>query len=147
MVEMLIAISIISVSILAAMAVTQKSVYVARQALHANQAAFLLEEGAEAVRILRDNDWNNITSLTIGAIYYPFFTEGTWTLSSTLNTVGVFTRTVSVASVNRDNVTKDIVSVGVNDPGTKLVTVVVSWLEGGTTITKTLKFYIMDVFF
>lgn len=147
MVEMLIAISIISVSILAAMAVTQKSVYVARQALHANQAAFLLEEGAEAVRILRDNDWNNITSLTIGAIYYPFFTEGTWTLSSTLNTVGVFTRTVSVASVNRDNVTKDIVSVGVNDPGTKLVTVVVSWLEGGTTVTKTLKFYIMDVFF
>ena len=146
MIEIIVAVSIITVSILAAMAVTQKSVYVSRQAYHATQAAFLLEEGAEAVRIIRDNAWSNISSLTVGTNYYPTWAGGTWTLSQTANTVVIFTRTVTLASVNRDDTTKDIASAGTNDPGTKLVTVTVSWIEGGTTINKTLQFYIIYIF-
>jgi len=146
LVEILIAVSIIVVSVLAFMAVAQKSIYVARQSFHATQGGFLLEEGAEAVRILRDNDWDNISSLTVATNYYPTFTGGTWTLSLTSNTVGIFTRTVSVADVNRDSVTSDITPSGTNDPDTKLVTVTISWLEGGTTVTKTLSFYIMNIF-
>lgn len=147
MVEVLVAASIITVAILAAMGVAQKSVYVARQAFHLSQAAFLLEEGAEAVRIVRDNAWSNISGLTVGANYYPTFVGGTWTLSASTNTVGIFTRRVTFANVNRDNTTKDIVtSGGTLDTGTKLVTVTVSWGEGGTTVTKTLQFYIMDIF-
>ena len=73
MVEVLVAISIIAVSILAATMVAQKSIYVSRQAFHATQTAFLLEEGAETVRILRDNAWANISSLAPGANYYPIF--------------------------------------------------------------------------
>ncbi|HBG68717.1 hypothetical protein A2W67_00600 [Candidatus Nomurabacteria bacterium RIFCSPLOWO2_02_40_28] len=146
-IEILIVASIITVSILAAMAVSQKSIYVMRQAFHATQAGFLLEEGAEAVRILRDNAWSNISSLTAGTNYYTTFSGGTWTLSATANTVGIFTRTVTVASVSRDNVTKDIVtSGGTDDTGTKLVTVTVFWSEAGTTVTKTLKFYIINIF-
>src|SRR3989344_4976145 len=86
-VEMLVAIAIITASILAATAVAQKSVYVARQAFHATQASFLLEEGAEAVRIVRDNAWSNISSLTADLNYYPTFSGGTWVLSQTANTV------------------------------------------------------------
>ena len=56
-VEMLVAISIIAISILAAMAVAQKSVYVSRESFHATEAGFLLEEGAEAVRIVKTTDW------------------------------------------------------------------------------------------
>lgn len=146
-VEVLLAASIITVSILAATAVAQKSIYVSRQAFHATQANFLLEEGAEAVRILRDNAWSNISNLTIGSNYYPTFSGGTWSLSSTANTVGIFTRRVSMANVNRDNTTKDIVSSGGTlDVGTKLVTVTVFWVEGGTTITKTLQFFIINIF-
>ena len=146
LVEILVAISIISVSILAATAVSQKSVYVSRQAFHSAQAAFLLEEGAEATRVFRDNAWSNISVLTVGTNYYPTFSGGTWTLSSTPNTVGIFTRTVVIANVNRDDTTKDISVSGTNDSQTKLVTVTVSWNEGGVTITKTLPFYIMDIF-
>lgn len=146
MVEIIVAVSIITVSILVAMAVSQKSVYVSRQAFHTTQATFLLEEGVEAVRVLRDNTWSNISNLTIGTNYYPTFTGGTWTLSPTVNLVDIFTRTVNIASVNRDNTTKDISSTGTDDPGTKLVTVTVSWPEGGTTITKTLQFYIINIF-
>ena len=145
-VEVLVAVSIITVSVLAAMTVAQKSIYVSRQAFHTTQAGFLLEEGAEGFRILRDNAWTNISSLIVGTNYYPTFSGNTWTLSQTANTVGIFTRTLSLASVNRDNTTKDISSVGTNDPGTKLVTVTVSWPEGGVTLTKTLQFYIMDIF-
>jgi len=151
-VEVLVAASIITASILAAMAVAQKSVYVSRQSFHATQTAFLLEEGAEAVRILRDNAWSNISSLTVGTNYYPTFSGGTWTLSATPNAVGIFTRTVTIANVNRDtssdpNTGKDIVSSGgALDVGTKLITVTVSWVEGGTMVSKTLNFYIMDVF-
>ncbi len=147
MVEVLVAASIITASILAAMAVTQKSIYVSRQSFHATQAAFLLEEGAEAVRITRDNAWSNISGLTAGTNYYPTFSGGTWTLSATPSTVGIFTRTVVITPVNRDNTTKDIVSSGGTlDSGTKLTTVTVSWPEGGVTVTKTLKFYILDIF-
>ena len=140
------AISIIVISIIAAMTVAQKSIYVSRQALHSTQAGFLLEEGAEAVRIFRDNAWANISGLTAGTSYYPTFAGNTWSLSATSNTVGIFTRIVTVSGVNRDNTTQDIASIGTNDPGTKLITVTVSWPEGGTTISKTLQFYITDIF-
>ena len=146
MIEILVAVSIITVSILGAMLVCQKSVSVSREAFHETQAAFLLEEGAEAVHVLRDNAWSNISGLTAGANYYPLFSGGTWTLSSSANTVDIFTRTVSVTNVNRDSTTKDIISSGTNDPQTKLVTITVSWPESGVTTTKTLQFYIMDIF-
>src|SRR3989338_6757909 len=146
-IEILIVVSIFTVAVWGAMGVTEGSVYVVRQAFHATQAGFLLEEAAEAVRILRDNAWNNISSLTNATDYYPTFSGGTWTLSATANTVGIFTRTVTIASVSRDNVTKDIVtSGGTDDTGTKLVTVTVFWSEAGTTVTKTLKFYIINIF-
>jgi Tfp pilus assembly protein PilV len=149
MVEIVVAAAIIVVSILAAMTVAQKSISVSRQAFHTTQAAFLLEEGAEAVRIVRDNAWSNISVLTAGTTYYPKFSSGTWTLTTTSSDgiVGIFTRSITFASVNRDNTTKDIVSSGGTvDSGTKLATVTVSWSEGGTTVSKTLQFYIINIF-
>src|SRR3989338_1786632 len=83
-IEMLIAVSIMATSILAAMTISQRSINVSRQAFHATQAAFLLEEGAEVVRLLRDDDWNNISSLTAGLDYYPNFSAGAWALSETI---------------------------------------------------------------
>ncbi|MEK7088992.1 MAG: hypothetical protein AAB913_02590 [Patescibacteria group bacterium] len=144
-IEVVIVASIIIVSILTAMSVTQKAIYVSRQALHTSQAAFLLEEGAETVRIIRDNAWSNISALNVGTDYYSVF-SGSWTLSATPSTVGIFTRTINIANVNRDASTEDITSSGVNDTGTKLITITVSWTEGGIVVNKTLSFYIMNIF-
>ena len=147
MVEILVATSIILASVLAIMGVTQKSISISHQSLHESQGSFLLEEGAEAVRIVRDNAWSNISGLTVGTNYYPTFSGGTWTLSTTANTVGIFTRQVVLLSVNRDSTTDDIVtSGGVVDDGTKLVTITVSWQEGATTISRELSFYLTDIF-
>lgn len=129
-VEVLIATSIITVSILAATAVAQKSIHVSRQAFHTTQATFLLEEGAENARIERDNAWDNITTL------------------NSSEQIGIFTRTVVASSVNRDDFSKDIVSAGGTlDPRTKLITVTVFWQEGGQTINKSLQFYLSDIFY
>ena len=148
MVEILVAASIITVAILTVMGVAQKSVRLSEQSLHEAQASFLLEEGAEVTRIIRDNNWANISSLTPGTNYYPLFTiaSSTWSLSTTVNTVGIFTRKVTLANVNRDNTTNDISATGTNDTGTKLVTVTVSWPEGASTVSRTLSFYITDLF-
>ncbi len=147
MVEILVATSIITAAFLFSMAVAQKSIYLARQATHQIQAAMLLEEGAEAVRIVRDNAWTNISSLTSGTNYYPTFSNGTWTLSTTSNTVGIFTRKVTLASVNRNLTSGDIViSGGTADNYTKKITVTVSWPQGGQTITKTMMFYLLNIF-
>lgn len=127
MVEVLIAASIIAVSILAAMAVAQKSISVSRQALHVAEASFLLEEGAENARIARDNAWSNVAAI------------------NSSEQMGIFTRTVVASSVNRNAITGDIGS-GSDDPDTKLITVTVSWPEGGQTITKTLPFYLLNIF-
>jgi Tfp pilus assembly protein PilV len=133
-VEVLVAVSILTIFILVAMAVAQKSVYVSRQALHATQAAFLLEGGAENARIARDNAWSNVLSL------------------STSEQFDIFTRTVVSSDVCR-NTSNDDISPAVpcgeatyNDARTKLITVTVSWPEGGITITKTLRFYLTDIF-
>lgn len=146
MVEVLVAISIIAVAVLSAMAVAQKAVHVSRQTFHAEQAAFLAEEGAEAVRVARDNDWANLSALSTGTDYYPVFSGGTWTLSATPATVGIFTRTVSVEEVYRNGTTGDISASGSEDEGARLVTVTVSWQEGGNLMTKMLRFYIFDIF-
>jgi len=146
MIEVLVSLSIIVVSILAAMSVTERSIAVSRQTLHITQASFLLEEGAEIVRILRDDEWSNISNLSVDTSYYPIFTNGDWSLSVTSTTVENFTRTVVVSNVNRDATTSDIAPSGVNDPLTRLVTVTVSWNEGSQARSKTLQFYIMDIF-
>ncbi|MFZ2150049.1 MAG: hypothetical protein WAV15_02740 [Minisyncoccia bacterium] len=147
LIEVLVAVSIITAAVLATMTVAQKSIYISRQALHATQAGFLLEEGAEVVRITRDNAWTNISLLTLDTDYYPIFVGGAWTLSLTPNTVGEFTRVIRFSAVTRDDTTKNISGTGTNDPQTKLVVVTVSWVEGGVTITKILPFYIADIFF
>jgi prepilin-type N-terminal cleavage/methylation domain-containing protein len=145
LVEVLVAVSIISLSVFAIMSSAQKSVKLSSQSLNKAQASYLLEEGAEAVKIVRDNNWSTISGLTIGTTYYPTFTGGTWTLSTTPTTVGIFTRTVVLATVYRDNF-DDIASSGTTDAGTKKVTVTVTWPNSDGTATDTVSFYISDIF-
>lgn len=142
----MVASTIIVIAFLAVILVANKSVRVGARAVHTLQANFLLEEGAEAVRIARDNAWTNISNLNLATNYYPTFSGGTWTLSSTPNTVGIYTRTVVVENVNRNAGTGNIDPAGALDTGTKLVTITVTWLEGGISINKTLSFYINDLF-
>lgn len=145
MIEVLVAVSIISIAFVALMFVAQKSVFVANQSLHAAQAVMLLEEGAEVVRIVRDNAWTNISSLSNGTNYYPTYSS-TWTLSTTANSIGIFTRKVVFSSVSRDGSSNIVSSGGTVDTSTRLVTVTVTWSEGTRNSSRVLQFYITNIF-
>lgn len=143
--EVVIVVSLIVVSMLVALTVTQKSIYLSRQSLKQLQASYLLEEGAEATRIVRDNGWANISTLTNSTEYYLSFTGGTWTFTTTPQPSGDFTRKIIFAPAYRD-VSDNLAASGTEDVQTRLVTVEVSWLEGTETMSKTLQFYLADIF-
>ncbi len=147
LVEIIVASAIISLSLVSIISLSGQSIGFSNQSLNIYSASTLLEEGAEAVRTIRDNGWSNISSLSTSTVYYPIFSTSTnsWSLSATSSNVGIFTRTVSIASVLRSS-TSSIASSGTNDPNTKLITITVSWSEISGTITKTLSFYLTNIF-
>lgn len=144
--EVIIVISIISISVWAIMSVAQKSIQLSQRSLHANQATFLLEEGAEAIRIIRDSAWSNIASLNMDTDYYLSFSGNTWTLTSNPETIGNFGRRVRFSNVNRDALTGSIDPTGSADAGTKLVSIYIDWFEGSNLTNRTLEFYLSDIF-
>lgn len=146
MLEIIIVTSIITVSVLISLAVADKSVYLGEQSLNRMEAAFLLEEGAEGTRVVRDNGWSLISSLTPATDYYLSFSGGTWNFSTTPSEVGIFTRKVIFSPAFRD-ANQDLASSGTTvDSDTTLVTVSVSWAQAGQNFSKSIQFYLADIF-
>lgn len=152
LVEVLIACAVISISIIALMSASTKGIQLSNEALRQTQANLLLEEGAEAVKSIRDASWTNISSITPNTNYYLTFNTGTNTWSLGTTAVGaidsIFTRIIVLSGVSRD-INDDIVSSGgsYDDARTKKVTVTVSWPSiDNSASSKDLSFYISDIF-
>ena len=143
--EVVIVISIIVGAMLAALAVTQKSIYLSRQSLNQAQVLYFLEEGVEATRLIRDNGWPNISALTNSTEYYLNFSGGTWNFTTTPESSDIFTRKVVFAPAYRDG-NDNLAESGTLDEQVRLVTVTVSWPEGVETISRSLQFYLADIF-
>lgn len=147
LVEILVATSVITGALLVLLASVQKSVELSRQSLERVQAGFLLEEGAEDVKIIRDNGWSTITALSAASTYYISTPGGADpVLTTTVSKIGAFTRTVTIANVSRDTNSDIVTSGGTVDTGTKKITVTVSWNSERGTLTETMSFYISDIF-
>jgi Tfp pilus assembly protein PilV len=111
-------------------------------------ATYLLEEGLEAVRFMRDYSWDNkIATLAAGTTYYLAWDGSLWNATTTAtSTSGMYYRTFTIASVSRDS-NQDIASVGgTDDPQTKKVTMQVAWKVSSATSTKQFSMYIADLF-
>ena len=113
------------------------------------QAAFILEEGVEAVKGRRDSGWAaNIALLTLDSDYWLNFSGGTWTLTLTPQPFvdQRFDRRVRI-SAGRRNASDDLVDTGGTiDSDTKKITVSVAWFERGATTTATISTYITNLF-
>lgn len=148
-IEVIIAVSIILTVGVSFAGGLSKSLYISNKALQVSQASWLLEDSAEAVKTIRDENWANISSLTNNVNYYLVFDTNTsaWTLTQTDPGAidGVFNRVVVFSPVNRD-ANDDIAVVGTNDNNTKYVNVTVSWQMAGVTVSKNLDFYISKIF-
>jgi len=112
------------------------------------RATYLLEEGIEAIRFLRDENWDgNIASLPV---YTPYFLEldGTvWKPTMTPEVIDIFSRSFKLGDVYRRDSDDDIIAstsaeAKTLDPDTKQVFVNVSWgdeeLEATTYLTNIL---------
>lgn len=110
------------------------------------QANFLAEEGMEAVRIMRDMDWNNIGNLSTTTQYRLAFVNSIWATSTAVALIdGVFDRTFAAGDVYRDGAGK-IASSGAYDSETKKVTVLVAWRKGNATTTVSIATYFARIF-
>lgn len=82
-------------------------VYVDQTAVTAGmhgRATQLAEEGIEAARSIRDKSFSNLTEGSFGLSN----TDGTWSLSPTPDTTGIFTREINITTVSPG--VKEIVS-------------------------------------
>ena len=147
-VEILVGLSILALVILGFSNLAQKSISISNRSLNTLQATFLLEEGAEIVKTFRNESWSNVSSLSLNTNYYLSFdsVNDQFAFSTTASQINNFTRVITFQAVNRDSATDDIATTGDNDPSTRLVNISVSWQDKGETITKTMSFYISDIF-
>ena len=111
------------------------------------QSAYLLEEGLEAIRSVRDSSWDeNITPLSQGVSYGLTFDGSKWVVNySPLMIDNKFYRELAVDDVYRD-VNDDIASSGTLDSNTKFFTVNVSFIKDGATTTKSISGYLSKIF-
>lgn len=137
MLEVLVGTAIISLALIGL--VTAFNLYV--RAGFANtpkvKAIYILEEGIEAVRFLRDNGWtSDIASLTTGTQYYLEFNGSIWQSTTIPETIdGIYQRTFRLDDAYRKISDSDIVAstspdVKVIDPQAREVIVRVSWGDG-----------------
>lgn len=88
------------------------------------QAAALLREANEAVRIVRQTGW---TGVATNGTYFPAISGSTWVLSAGSQSVSGFTRSIVISDVQRDSGGAIVPSGGTVDPSTKQVVATVSW--------------------
>ncbi len=116
------------------------------------QSGFLLEEGLEAVKLMRDLSWStNIAPLSTTTTYYLYWTGTTWTSTTTSVVIeNVFTRTFTLGDVYRDAFDNIVATQALGTFGTsskKIIFNVVWQSKGGrVTKTKTAETYIMNLF-
>lgn len=111
------------------------------------RANYLLLEGIDVVKILRDTSWSSeIATLSLGTPHYLTWDSVSWGASTSVSVIdGNFYRTISFSSVNRD-VNDDIATIGALDAGTLKVTSSVSWSYRNSTSTKIFETYITDLY-
>lgn len=147
LVEIVVAVAIISFSIFSLFFIFELSLRAERKTVNSIKASFLLEEGVEIVKIMRDASWaTNIGALTPGLDYYLVFNGSNWQSFVSPSLIdNFFERKFTVENVLRDT-NDDISSTGIVDSGTKQVTFYVSWPERGATTTNSLSSYVMNIF-
>lgn len=148
-VEIIVASAIISMSMVAISIVYGNLVKLSIENTEKIQATFLLDEGVEAIKTMRNESWSNIASTTAGATYYFVWSNNTWRGTTTSALIDEkFIRTFVVNPVYRDSSTFNILSntSGTLDPGTKKVDIATSWLYKGSTSTKSITMYIFNLY-
>lgn len=152
-VEVLIASAIMMTSVISIMGVYSGLTSIAIRNTAKVQAGMLLDEGAEALRFMRDVSWaTNINPLANGTtytLYWDYSVENYgWRATTTRDLIDdQFDRTFVLSSVNRDVTTYNIItSGGTLDTGTRKATINVTWFDGLATSSKSIIMYLYNTY-
>jgi len=146
--EFVIATALVGFVAISLVQVGELSLRYSRFADNRTTATFLLQEGVEAVTMLRDESWDqHIASRTTDVDYFLNFSGPAYTLSETPSPFidNKFERTIRFADVLRD-AQFDIAASGNTDTETKKITVTVSWFNKTATTTEQIEFYLTNLF-
>ena len=146
LIEILVVAAMISVALIGFGEVARISLRLLQDEKAAMEASFLIQEGFEGVRALRDQSWNsNISTRPSGTNHFLSAAWGSWALGTTVqpNINGKYFRTLVFESVNRDGNDR-IAAAGSNDAGTRKLTVTVSWKNRNATSSVSAAGYITN---
>ena len=129
LIEIIIVSAVLSIGLLSIISFLIFSRGVTFEAGRKTVAVSLAEEGIEAVRSIRDENWSSVSA---SGTYYPVISGNKWILTVTdpgpIN--NLYTRVVIIEGVSRD-ANDDISGLGSLDPDTKKLTSRISWTESG----------------
>jgi len=147
LVELLVGASIFSIFTIAIVVVFQSFLTHSFDSVEKVQASFLAEEGIEAMKSIRDRDWDDeILALSTNTNYYLAYENNMWSATTVPRDLidGTFERLVVLEEVYRDG-NDDIDVSGTDDPNTRKVIITVAWFAGSATTTQTLETYITNL--
>ena len=149
LIEIVLGIGMLTVSMVSITSYYKKVLDVSNDTTRHIQSGFLLEEGLESVKMLRDQSWTTkIAALSTTTSYYLYWSGTQWTATTSSQLVeNTFVRSFQLTDVKRD-ASDNIANVGTYDPGTKKLTVYVAWSHKGTknVATDTAETYVTNLF-
>lgn len=139
LVELVVGIAVIFVAFFGFMATTRDLLRLSESNTERLKVSYLLEEGVELARLLRDQGWQTfVVPLSTTTEYYFSFDPVTLLPKATTapSSAGIFQRKFSVREVRR-NLNKDISQTGAIDPDTKEFVITVTWpgIEGANVMS------------
>lgn len=149
MLEIVVAIGSVAIIVVSMAELSQILLRASKITSRKNEAVFLVQEGAEAMRFLRDKSWqNNIAAKSTSTQYFLIFQSNQYGLTSTEPALinNIFNRTIRFTDVKR-NANWDIASTGgTADTSTKKITIDASWKNGNATTTERLELLLTNLF-
>ena len=147
-VEVVIASAIISLSMISITNVYGNFLTLSLANTEKVQAVFLLDEGVEAIKTMRNYSWSSVASSTLATTYYLTWQNSRWQSTTTPNSIdNKFIRTFTVSNVFRDASTLNIVNNGgVLNNDSKVINLNVSWNYKGATSNKQISFYVFNLY-
>jgi Tfp pilus assembly protein PilV len=138
--EVLIAVAIGAILIVASVAVIVPALQSNTQAAKIQAASSLGKELMDNVRVWSEGNWNNVLALATGTtnVYYlntsssPFFASVVSSTQSVVVGTSTYTRSFYLSDVYRNGAGAIVTTPGTYDPSTKQVTVLYGWPGGPT---------------
>ncbi|OGD69651.1 hypothetical protein A3I18_01775 [Candidatus Campbellbacteria bacterium RIFCSPLOWO2_02_FULL_35_11] len=146
LIEIIIGLAIISTSFFSVISAYHFFIKVAVRNASETKVSYLLEEGVEVTRFLRDSDWTSFSTLATSTDYHLVFDGGTWKATTTnIYIDNRFERKFVLGDVYR-NIDGDISDVGTLDAGARKIDVFVSFPSGNSTTTRSVNLYLTNLF-